>query len=77
MAKKNSTCFLLFDDKILINFGINELQIGYRMDDYCSFLRFDSKTKEFEKITGFGVNRKNSNPKWWKMYRWKEMNERC
>lgn len=76
MAKRNSTCFLLFDDKILVNFGTNELKISYKIDDIYSFLHFYPKTKEFKEVHGFGSTERSCNPKWLKEYRWKEMNER-
>ncbi len=65
----------LFDNKILINLYNNYIDILYLIDDGNYFLRFNSETKKFEKMRGFGRNIKIIGPYWWKdpRYEWKEI----
>ncbi len=53
----------------------NCLKLCYQINDWHFFLSFSPETKEFVESTGFGINRKFRNPKWWKdsRYEWKEM----
>ncbi len=65
----------IFDDKMFIPLRSGFLILRYRITDFSPFLYFYPRTKEFEKSNGFGLNKRLSDPNWWKKSstEWKEM----
>ncbi len=74
MSKKSDFRFL-FDEKIILSYIDNYLNLRYRINDWYLFLTFSPETKKFVKCLGFGRDNKISGPYWWKdpRYDWKEM----
>ncbi len=65
----------LFNEKIFVSLSEQHFLLTYRIDDKYCFLVFFFKTKEFEEWFGFGSNRKNFLPKWFKgpVWNWTEI----
>ncbi len=78
MSNRNKD-YYLFNESIFLYVDIpsDDISFTYQIEDIYFFLGFSYANKEFLEHSGFGKNRKDPNPIWFRGYdwNWEEMSE--